>query len=120
MPNIQMFFLSNIDLLASLYVVKETFVKCFFDLSGGVNVYVALWYFGRRGNVENAIITFILTLYLIIVSTTDNTMNYPLHTGVLAMLMIGNAFEENVRQSEHKMFGYISNTNQKEESETLL
>lgn len=34
--------LSNINLFASLYVVKETFVKCFFDLSGGVNVYVAL------------------------------------------------------------------------------
>ena len=34
--------LSNIDLFASLYVVKETFMKCFFDLSGGVNVYVAL------------------------------------------------------------------------------
>ena len=34
--------LSNIDLLGSLYVVKETFLKCFFDLSGGVNVYVAL------------------------------------------------------------------------------
>ena len=34
--------LSNIDLLASLYVVKETFMKCFFDLSRGVNVYVAL------------------------------------------------------------------------------
>ncbi|MBQ7959913.1 MAG: glucosyltransferase domain-containing protein [Clostridia bacterium] len=37
--------LSNIDLIASLYVVKETFVKCFFDVSGGVNVYVALNYF---------------------------------------------------------------------------
>ena len=34
--------LSGIDLFASLYVVKETFLKCFFDLSGGVNVYVAL------------------------------------------------------------------------------
>ena len=34
--------LSNIDLLASLYVIKETFLNCFFDLSGGVNVYVAL------------------------------------------------------------------------------
>ena len=34
--------LSNIDILASLYVVRETFIKCFFDLSGGVNVYVAL------------------------------------------------------------------------------
>ena len=34
--------LSGIDLAGSLYVVKETFIKCFFDLSGGVNVYVAL------------------------------------------------------------------------------
>ena len=39
---------------------------------------VRVLYFGRKGNVDNAIITFILTLYLIIVSTTDNTMNYPL------------------------------------------
>jgi len=76
--------------------------------------------FGRKGNVENSIITFILTLYLIIVSTTDNTMNYPLLTGVLAMLMMGNGFEENVRCTENKMFGYISKANQKEERETLL
>ena len=34
--------LSNFDILASLYVIKETFRKCFFDLSGGVNVYVIL------------------------------------------------------------------------------
>jgi len=34
--------LSGIDLPASLYVVKETFIKCFFDLSGGVTVYVVL------------------------------------------------------------------------------
>lgn len=78
---------------------------------------VRVLYFGRRGNVENAIITFILTLYLIIVSTTDNTMNYPLLTGVLAMLMMGNGFEENVRSTEMKIFGYV---NTKEESDSLL
>ena len=50
---------------------------------------VRVWYFGRNGNVDNAIITFALTVYLIIVSSTDNTMNYPLLTGVLAMLMMG-------------------------------
>ena len=77
-------------------------------------------YFGRKGNVENAIITFILTLYLIIVSTTDNTMNYPLLTGVLAILMMGNGFDENVRQTENKMFGYISKASAEEESESLL
>lgn len=34
--------LSSINLPASLYVVKETFRKYFFDLSGGVNLYVIL------------------------------------------------------------------------------
>ncbi len=34
--------LSGIDIPGSLYVVKETFKKCFFDLSGGVNTYVIL------------------------------------------------------------------------------
>lgn len=81
---------------------------------------VRVWYFGRKGNVENAVIAFILTLYLIIVSTTDNTMNYPLLTGVLAMLMMGNGFEENVRHTELKMFGYISEANREEESDSLL
>ena len=34
--------LSSINLRDSLYVIKETFLNCFFDLSGGINVYVAL------------------------------------------------------------------------------
>lgn len=81
---------------------------------------VRVWYFGRRGNVDSAIITFILTVYLIVVSTTDNTMNYPLLTGVLAMLMMGTSFEENVRQSENKIFGSVSDANKEDESERLL
>ena len=81
---------------------------------------VRVWYFGRKGNVENAIITFILTLYLIIVSSTDNTMNYPLLTGVLAMLMMGHGFNENVRKNEDKIFGYIADSSAKEESDSLL
>lgn len=80
---------------------------------------VRVWYFGRRGNVENAIITFVLTLYLIIVSTTDNTMNYPLLTGVLAILMMGHSYEDNVRQREQKLFGYVSRENQ-EEGDAML
>ena len=78
------------------------------------------WGFGRNGNTDNAIITFMLTVYLIVVSTTDNTMNYPLLTGVLAILMMGNAFEENVRKKEYKMFGYVSKANQEEDSDSLL
>ncbi|MBO5453237.1 MAG: glucosyltransferase domain-containing protein [Clostridia bacterium] len=34
--------LSNINLFASLYIVKETFLKYFFDLSDGVSVYAVL------------------------------------------------------------------------------
>lgn len=81
---------------------------------------VRILYFGRKGRVENAIITFALTLYLIIVSSTDNTMNYPLLTGVLAILMIGTGFDENVRTAELKMFGSVSKENKKEGKESLL
>lgn len=34
--------LSTIDLWGSLYVIKETFMGCFFDISEGVNLYVVL------------------------------------------------------------------------------
>ncbi len=34
--------LSNIDILSSLYIVKETFIKCFFDFSEGINLFVVL------------------------------------------------------------------------------
>ena len=81
---------------------------------------VRVWYFGRRGQIDTAIVSFMLVVYLIVVSSTDNTMNYPLLTGVLAMLMMGNGFEENVRNTELKMFGYVSEANKKEERETLL
>jgi len=81
---------------------------------------IRVLHFGRKGKVDNAIITFILTVYLIIVSTTDNTMNYPLLTGVLAILMMGNGFEDNVRELEYKMFGYVSDANKNAGEEALL
>lgn len=68
-------------------------------------ILIRVLYFGRKGNIDNAILTFMLSLYLIIVSSTDNTMNYPLLTGVLAMLMMGNSYEENVSRTEEKIFG---------------
>ena len=74
----------------------------------------------EKKNIENAIITFILTVYLLVVSSTDNTMNYPLLTGVLAMLMMGSGFEDNVRQCEQKMFGSISEANSTREEDSLL
>ena len=80
---------------------------------------VRVGYFGRKGKVENAIIAFMLTVYLVIVSSTDNTMNYPLLTGVLSILMAGNGFDKDVREAEIKIFGSVSDEN-KEESGSLL
>ncbi len=34
--------LSSIDILGSLYSIKETFIGCFFDISEGVNVFIVL------------------------------------------------------------------------------
>ena len=117
----------NTNMTVGVASVHNDFLQHFIDLGfWGYIIWlvsmtlVRVWHFGRRQNVENAIITFILTVYLIIVSTTDNTMNYPLLTGGLAMLMMGNGYEENVRHCENKMFGCISKDNQKEESEALL
>ncbi len=107
--------------------VHNDFLQYFIDL--GFWGYI-LWllsmtvfricYFGAKGKTDNAITVFVLTVYLIIVSTTDNTMNYPLLTAVLAILMAGCGFDERVRQKEQKMFGYISNENRKKEGEFLI
>ena len=104
----------NVDVAS----VHNDFLQHFIDLGfWGYIIWLAsmtlvrVCYFGRKGKVENAIITFMLTIYLIIVSTTDNTINYPLLTGVLAILMIGSGFDENVRAIESKLFGYVSKEN---------
>lgn len=82
-------------------------------------IFARVLYFGKKGNLDNAIVAFMLTVYLVVVSATDNTMNYPLLTGVLAMLMMGNSFAENVRICEYKIFGSVSPENA-EESRSLL
>ena len=77
-------------------------------------------YFGANGNVESAIVTFALLVYLIVVSLTDNTMNYPLLTAVLAILMSGCGFDKQVRTAETKMFGYVSEPNKYKGGNSLL
>ena len=81
---------------------------------------VRVCYFGKKEKVENGIIALALSIYLVIVSSTDNTMNYPLLTTVLAIIMIGHGFDEKVRITETKMFGYISNVNRETEGGTIL
>ena len=81
---------------------------------------VRVCYFGRKGRTDSAIVTFALTVYLIVVSSTDNTINYPLLTTVLAILMIGHGFDENVRTTENKMFGSVSDANVATKDKSLL
>ena len=107
--------------------VHNDFLQYFIDL--GFCGYI-LWlvsmtvvrvcYFGKKGNIDNAIITLALTFYLVIVSSTDNTMNYPLLTTVLAIIMIGHGFDENVRSKENKIFGYVSKANREMKEESIL
>lgn len=102
----------NTNMSVGVSAVHNDFLQYFIDL--GFWGYI-LWlvsmtllrvkYFGAKSKTENMIITFALTVYLIIVSTTDNTMNYPLLTTVLAVLMAGHGFDMQVRQTEKKMFG---------------
>ena len=107
--------------------VHNDFLQYFIDL--GFCGYI-LWlasmtivrvcYFGRKEKTENAIITLALTVYLVIVSSTDNTMNYPLLTTVLAIIMIGHGFNDDVRNKEMKMFGYVSKVNREAKEEKVL
>ncbi len=107
--------------------VHNDFLQYFIDL--GFCGYI-LWltsmtlvrvcYFGKKRKIENGIITLALTLYLVIVSSTDNTMNYPLLTTVLAIIMIGHGFDENVRSKEHAIFGYVSKANRETKKGTIL
>lgn len=107
--------------------VHNDFLQYFIDL--GFFGYI-LWllsmtvvrtgYFGAKGKVDNAILTLVLSVYLIIVSSTDNTINFPLLTTVLAVLMMGHGFDERVQSAEQKMFGYVSPVNRVSKKESVL
>lgn len=96
--------------------VHNDFLQFFIDL--GFFGYI-LWllsmtvlrtkYFGRDGDSGTALITMLLTVYLLIVSATDNTINYPLLTTVMGVIIMGNNYAERVRrqgeQFEVRPFG---------------
>ena len=106
----------NVDVAS----VHNDFLQHFIDLGfWGYIVWlvsmilVRTLYFGRKGNTDNAIVSFMLIVYLIIVSSTDNTMNYPLLTGVLCLIMMGHSFDRNVISCEKKIFGCVSENKEK-------
>ena len=115
------------NMSVGVFSVHNDFLQYFIDLGfwGYIlwllsMILVRVCYFGAKGKVENAIITLALTIYLVIVSSTDNTMNYPLLTTVLAIIMIGNGFDKKVQTTENKMFGYISSVNKNSQGESIL
>lgn len=59
-------------------------------------------YFGRNADADTAVVTTLLTVYLIIVSSTDNTINYPLLTTVMGVIIMGNGYEKNVSEQRER------------------
>ena len=117
----------NTDISVNVTAVHNDFLQYYIDLGfWGYIIWllsitlVRVCYFGKNGKIDNAIIAFALTVYLVIASSTDNTMNFPLLTTVLAILMIGPGFDDKVRNTEEKMFGYISDVNRESEGESIL
>ena len=70
--------MSGINLRDFLYVIKKTFMDCFFDLSGGINVYIVL-------NV--LVLTFTLVHYIKDTVKLKNVLNIFL-VAVLSVLLI--------------------------------
>lgn len=97
--------------------VHNDFLQFFVDL--GFFGYI-LWllsmavlrtgYFGRDGDGDTAAVTTLLLLYLFIVSATDNTVNYPLLTTVLGILIMGNGYTKRVEQQSRRWGVYDENS----------
>ena len=117
----------NTNMSVGVLAVHNDFLQYYIDLGfWGYILWLAsmtlvrVGYFGSKGKIDSAIITLALTVYLFIVSSTDNTVNYPLFTTTLAIIMIGHGFDDRVRASEVKMFGCVSEANKETEGESML
>ena len=62
-------------------------------------------YFGRSGFTDSAIVTASMVLYIMIVSATDNTMNYQLFNTTVAVITMGHGFDARVAAERERFFG---------------
>ncbi len=62
-------------------------------------------YFGRGGKTANEILTFAVILFMIIISTTDNTLNHQMFYIVTDIVIMGYGFQSRVE--EEKLGGMI-------------
>lgn len=63
-----------------------------------------VWYFGRGGKINTAVSAAAIVLWTFVVSSTDNTPRYPLFITVMALLTIGDGFDERTKEMEKKIF----------------
>ena len=69
------------------------------------------WYFGRNGNTDAKVGAFVITCYMLILSTTDNTLNYQMFFTVTSLLIMGHGYDKRVRKTDERLFGYIEESN---------
>lgn len=68
-------------------------------------------YFGRKGQIEDRINTFSIMCYILILSTTDNTMYYQLMYTVSGIVIMGHTFDRQVLQTDQRLFGVVEEQN---------
>lgn len=68
-------------------------------------------YFGRRGRIWDRIAAFTVMCYLLVLSTTDNTMNYQMLYTVSGIIIMGHTFDEQVKETDEKLFGFVEEQN---------
>ena len=70
-----------------------------------------IWYFGRRGRAAEGVNAFVLVLFMLLVSTTDNTLNYPLVHTALAILIAGHGFERRAEEDRRRLEEAVARRN---------
>ena len=67
-------------------------------------------FFGRDGFTDGEISAAAILLYVLIVSATDNTMNYHVFNTTVAVLLIGHGYEQQAALAHKRLFGRTEET----------
>ena len=73
--------------------------------------FVRTGYYGRKGRIWDRINTFVIMCYILILSTTDNTMNYQMLYTVSGIVIMGHTFDRQVQEEDRRLLGFIEEPN---------
>ena len=73
--------------------------------------FVRTGYYGRKGRIWDRINTFVIMRYILILSTTDNTMNYQMLYTVSGIVIMGHTFDRQVQEEDRRLLGFIEEPN---------